>query len=79
METYQSNLVPAPIEDWTADDEGKLQRLKCDEIDLADSAVGRKQELMQQQFCAGGVDLPDDEFDQIIELRKRKCEETSTD
>ena len=54
MATYQSNLVPAPIEDWTADDEGKLQRLKCNEIDLADTAVGRKQELMRQQFRAGG-------------------------
>ena len=29
METYESNLVPMPIEEWTADDEGKLQRLKC--------------------------------------------------
>ena len=45
-EVCQSNPVPAPIEEWTADDEGKLQRLKCSEIDLADTAVGRKKELM---------------------------------
>ena len=28
------------LEEWTADDEGKLQRLKCSEIDLVDTAVG---------------------------------------
>ena len=79
VEVCQSNPVPAPIEEWTADDEGKLQRLKCSEIDLADTAVGRKKELMRQQFRAGGADLSDDEFNQIIELRKRKREENSTD
>ena len=73
------SIKSAPIEEWTADDEGKLQRLKCSEIDLADTAVGRKKELMQQQFRAGGADLSDDEFNQIIELRKRKREENSTD
>ena len=78
-EVCQSNPVPAPIEEWTADDEGKLQRLKCSEIDLADTAVGRKKELMRQQFRAGGADLSDDEFNQIIELRKRKRKENSTD
>jgi hypothetical protein len=54
--------------------------LKCSEVDLADTAVGRKQELMGQQFrAAAGIDLPDDQFDQIVELRKRKREETSRD
>jgi len=78
-ESCNLNCVPAPIEGWTADDEGKLQSLKNAEIELADTAVGRKRELMLQQFRAGGVDLPDDEFDQIIELRKRKREETRAD
>ena len=29
MEVYQSNLIPVPIEEWTADDEGKLQGRHC--------------------------------------------------
>ena len=78
-ESCNLNCVLARIEGWTADDEGKLQSLKNAEIELADTAVGRKRELMLQQFRAGGVDLPDDEFDQIIELRKRKREETIAD
>jgi len=71
--------VPAPIEDWTADNEGKLQRLKCADIDLEDTALGRKQALMRLQFLAAGVDMPDDELDQIVELRKRKRDENNTE
>jgi len=79
MEVHQSNLVPEPTEEWTADDEGKLQRLKCADIDLGDTAVGRKKALMRLQFRATGVDMPDDEFDQIVELRKRKRDENNTE
>ena len=79
MEIFQSNPVPAPLEEWTADDEGKLQRMKCADIDLEDTAVGRKKALMTLQFRAAGVDMPDDEFNQIIELRKRKRDEANTE
>ena len=82
MEIYESNpvpVLPATIEEWTADDEGKLQRLKCSEIDVADTAVEGQQALMRHQFCAAGVELLDDKFDHIINLWKRKHKETSAD
>lgn len=60
--------------------DGKLQRLKrCSEIEMAITAVGRKQALMRQQFCAARADLLDDKFDQVVKLWTRKHEETSMD
>ena len=34
---------------------------------------------MKLQFRAAGVDMPDDEFNQIFELRKRKRDENNTE
>ncbi len=59
------------IEEWTAEDEENLQRLKCSEIILEDTAFGRQQALQQQHFCATGVDMPANELNKIVELRKR--------
>ena len=78
-EVFKSNQGMGAVEEWTADDEGKLQVLKCSEVDLADTALGRKKALQQQQFRAAGADMPDDEFDHIVELRKRKREENNAD
>jgi hypothetical protein len=71
--------LPASTEEWTADDEGKLQRLKSSEINLADTALGRQQALLEQQFNAAALDMPDEMFDRYVELRKRKREENNAD
>ena len=49
------------------------------EVDLEEMALGRKKALMQQQFRAAGVDMPDDKCDQIIKLWKRKRNGNTTD
>jgi hypothetical protein len=46
---------------------------------LEDTALGRKKALMQLQFQAAGVDMPADEFNRIIKLRKRKYEDNNAD
>jgi hypothetical protein len=43
----QLNLLPVPTEEWTAEDEGKLQRLKCFKVEFVDTALSRKRALMQ--------------------------------
>ncbi len=78
-ERYNPHLLPASTEEWTADDEGKLQRLKSSEINLADTALGRQQALLEQQFNAAALDMPDEMFDRYVELRKRKREENNAD
>jgi hypothetical protein len=78
-EAVTSNRERKAVEEWTAEDEGKLQRLKCAEVELADTALGRKKKLMELQFTAAGVDMPKEQFDRIIELRKRKHEEDNAD
>ena len=78
-ERYNPHLLPASTEEWTADDEGKLQRLKSSEINLADTALGRQQALLEQQFNAAALDMPDEMFDRYMELRKRKREENNAD
>ena len=47
-EIFDSNRPPPVHEMWTAEDEERLNGLKNLEIDLADSALGRKQGLMEQ-------------------------------
>ncbi len=56
-EAVTSNREPGAVDEWTAEDEGKLQRLKCAEVDLEDTALGRKKALMELQFQAAGVDM----------------------
>jgi hypothetical protein len=41
--------------------------------------LGRKKALMQLQFHAARVDMPDNEFNQIVKLRKRKREDNNAD
>jgi hypothetical protein len=68
-ESYnQSNLLPVPTKEWTTEDEGKLQQLKRSEVELADTALGRKKALMQLKFQAAGVDMPQDKFNRIVSL-----------
>jgi hypothetical protein len=51
-----SNWEPEAVEEWTAEDEGRLQQLKCAEVNLEDTALGRKKALIKQKFHAVGVD-----------------------
>ena len=78
-EAYTSNQGTGVVEEWTAEDEGKLQQLKSSEVDLADTALGRKKALLEQQFNAAALDMPDEQFDCFVELRKRKPEENNED
>jgi hypothetical protein len=51
------------VNEWTAEDEGKLQWLKCSQVNLADMTLGRQKAMMQQHFFEAGVNMPDNEFD----------------
>ncbi len=76
---YTSNQGMRAVEEWTAEDEGTLQSLKCFKINLGDTAFGRQQALQQQYFRAAGVNMPDNQFNQIIKLQKRKRKENDAD
>jgi hypothetical protein len=43
-------------------------------IELADTAFGRKQVLLKQQVMAARVDLSDNDWKELEDLRKRKCD-----
>ena len=65
---------PPTIEEWTADDEGRLQSLQNNTITLGDTAVGRKQVLFEQQMVAASITMSEDQWNRCVEMRKRKLE-----
>ncbi len=46
---------------------------------MADTALGRKKALLEQQLNAAALDMPDEQFDGFVEFRKRKREENNED
>ena len=71
-EIFENNRPPPLLETWREEDEERLQKLKDPVVELADTAVGRKQALMKQRMMAGGINLSEDEWIQLEETRKRK-------
>ena len=65
---------PPTIEEWTAEDEGRLQSLQNNRITLGDTAVGRKQVLFEQQMVAASITMSEDQWNRCVEMRKRKLE-----
>ncbi len=65
---------PPTIEEWTADDEGRLQSLQNNTITLGDTAVGRKQVLFEQQMVAASITMSEDQWNRCVEMRKQKLE-----
>ena len=72
IELFDNNHPTPLLKMWREEDEERLQKLKNPEIEMADTAVARKQALMKQQVMASRIDLSDDEWNQIVELWKRK-------
>jgi len=65
---------PPTIEEWTAEDEERLQRLQKNNITQGDTAVGRKQVLFEQQMIAASITTSEDQWKRCVEMRKRKLE-----
>ncbi len=65
---------PPTIEEWTAEDEERLQSLQSNNITLDDTAVGRKRVLFEQQMIAASINMSEDMWDRCVEMRKRKLE-----
>ena len=67
------------FEEWTAEDERKLEKLQdLDNIAMADTAVGREREMMKQGVMSAGVNLSEEEWVKLTELRKRKWGESES-
>ena len=49
-----------------------MQRLKCTDFDLSDTAVGRQKALMKQQMMAAAADLSYEDWKKVEEIGKRK-------
>ena len=66
---------PPTIEEWTAEDEERLQSLRSkNNITLDNTAVGRKWVLFEQQMIAASINMSEDMWDRCVEMRKRKLE-----
>ena len=76
-EIFRLGRAPPTFEEWTADDERKLEKLQdLDNIAMADTAVGREREMMKQGLMSAGVNLSEEEWVKLTELRKRKWGES---
>ena len=45
------------------------------EVTLADTALGRQQDMMRQQIFSAGAALSEEDFNHLLEIRKRKSDE----
>jgi hypothetical protein len=68
--------APPTIEEWTADNEVRLLSLQGNKISLADTAIGKKRVLFEQQMVAASITMSDEQWSCCVEMRKqRKVEE----
>jgi hypothetical protein len=72
---FAGGHVQPVVEEWTTDDENKLKEYLEAEVTLGDTALGRQQEMLEQQTFAIGLGMSDDKFNRLVELRKRKLDE----
>ena len=63
------HVPPPSFEKWTADDEQELERLKTEEIDMTETALGKYAERMKQDTRASVIHLSDDEWTELLKLR----------
>ena len=67
------------VEEWDSDDEDKLEEYMEAEVTLADTALGRQRDMMKQQIFSAGVALSHEDFNHLLEIRKRKSDEMGGD
>ncbi len=73
---FAGGHVQPVVEEWTSDDENKLKEYSEAEVRTwGDTALGRKQQMLEQQTYAIGVAMSEDKFNNLVELRKRKLGE----
>ena len=72
---FQDGHVQPVVEEWTSGDENKLKEYMEAEVTLADTALGRQREMMKQQLFSAGAALSEEDFNHLLEIRKRKSDE----
>ena len=63
------HVPPPSFEKWTADDEQELERLKTEEVDMSETALGKYAERMKQDTRASVIHLSEDEWTELLKLR----------
>ncbi len=76
VEIFHSSQSRPSAEEWTAEEEETLQKLQdTNSIQLSDTAVGRQKAVIKQHVFAAGIDLSNEEWEELMELRRNKLGE----
>ena len=68
-EIRHNHLTPPVFDKWNDSDEEELIRLKTEEVDMSETALGRYAALMKRQTVASVLDFTDEEWENLQKLR----------
>ena len=65
QDILEKNIEPPGFEEWTDEDEARLENLKTKPIAVGDTALGRHQELKKRELLASVASMSKEELEKL--------------